>query len=318
VTALSLRDYDRMLELAHDILASSNPENAWELVGQHLNDRLIGGDASMYGAIGRTGRGAEFTHVYPHDVIRLPPPTPAGYPIPMDAYTTGRYCDAAEAVKAIRATDWIPSPQWRRTPSYAELREFFGIRNVLVLPLAPGETSDRAMLLARSAGDFPDRHVEIAERVQPLLTAVDRHLHHLNRWRAATLARAVAPATEQALAEVKLTSRELVVLTLLADGLTAIAIAHRLGISARTVGKHQENLYRKLNASDRLAAVLHAQRLGLLPPPRSAARESTNESVTAADGSAVSSLALAVESPASVLVEAGSTYAGVPSPIPAL
>jgi ATP/maltotriose-dependent transcriptional regulator MalT len=98
---------------------------------------------------------------------------------------------------------------------------------------------------------------------------VDHHLHNLGRWRAATFTDTSAPTAEGVLAEVRLTARELVVLTLLAEGLTATAIAHRLNISPRTVHKHQENLYRKLGTADRLAAVLRAQRLGLLPatPP---------------------------------------------------
>ncbi|WP_407661348.1 LuxR C-terminal-related transcriptional regulator [Frankia nepalensis] len=49
--------------------------------------------------------------------------------------------------------------------------------------------------------------------------------------------------------------------------MTAGATARRLAISERTVGKHLERLYRKLGVTDRLTAVLRAQRLGLLPPP---------------------------------------------------
>lgn len=64
--------------------------------------------------------------------------------------------------------------------------------------------------------------------------------------------------------DVKLTARELAVLDLMADGLIARAIAHRLGISPRTVGKHIENIYRKLDAHDRVNAVLRAQARGLL------------------------------------------------------
>ncbi len=56
------------------------------------------------------------------------------------------------------------------------------------------------------------------------------------------------------------------VLELLARGSTAEGVAARLAISPRTVHKHQEHLYRKLGACDRLSAVLAAQRLGLLPP----------------------------------------------------
>jgi DNA-binding NarL/FixJ family response regulator len=65
----------------------------------------------------------------------------------------------------------------------------------------------------------------------------------------------------------QLTAREGEVLRLLAEGLTAAAIGRRLGISERTVHKHKERVYAKLGASDRLMAVLLAQRHGLLPPP---------------------------------------------------
>jgi DNA-binding NarL/FixJ family response regulator len=62
----------------------------------------------------------------------------------------------------------------------------------------------------------------------------------------------------------ELTSRELAVLHLLVEGCTALAMAHRLGISVRTVQKHLEHVYRKLGVGDRLGAVLTAQRVGLL------------------------------------------------------
>lgn len=65
----------------------------------------------------------------------------------------------------------------------------------------------------------------------------------------------------------RLTGREAAVLDLLARGLTAAAIGRRLGISTRTVHRHQGHLYRKLGVSDRLVAVLRAQALGLLGPP---------------------------------------------------
>jgi DNA-binding CsgD family transcriptional regulator len=62
-----------------------------------------------------------------------------------------------------------------------------------------------------------------------------------------------------------ITARQHVVLCYLAEGLTAAAIAHRLSVSARTVEKHLENLYRALGARDRLEAVLKARDHGLLP-----------------------------------------------------
>ncbi|GAA3431279.1 AAA family ATPase [Kutzneria kofuensis] len=64
---------------------------------------------------------------------------------------------------------------------------------------------------------------------------------------------------------VLLTPRELTVLALAAESLTAEAIARRLGIATGTVQKHLENAYRKLGTGDRLTSVLRAQALGLLP-----------------------------------------------------
>jgi DNA-binding NarL/FixJ family response regulator len=69
--------------------------------------------------------------------------------------------------------------------------------------------------------------------------------------------------------ENRLTDRQLEILQLLGEGLTAAAISHRLGISRRTVTKHQEHLYRRLGTSDRLTTVLQAQRLGIISSPGS-------------------------------------------------
>ncbi|HEX6339617.1 LuxR C-terminal-related transcriptional regulator [Umezawaea sp.] len=63
----------------------------------------------------------------------------------------------------------------------------------------------------------------------------------------------------------RLTQREHTVLAVLAEGLTADAIARRLDISPRTVHRHLQHLYRKLGTADRLATVLHAKSLGILP-----------------------------------------------------
>ncbi len=50
------------------------------------------------------------------------------------------------------------------------------------------------------------------------------------------------------------------------EGLTADAVARRLGISGRTVQEHLENTDRKLGRHDRLLAVDRAREPGVLPP----------------------------------------------------
>jgi DNA-binding NarL/FixJ family response regulator len=65
-------------------------------------------------------------------------------------------------------------------------------------------------------------------------------------------------------AESTLSPRELDVLRLLAEGLTNSRIGDRLGLSARTVKSHVQNLLGKLGARDRTGAVAQAFRMGLL------------------------------------------------------
>lgn len=61
-----------------------------------------------------------------------------------------------------------------------------------------------------------------------------------------------------------LTPREYEVLALLAHGLPNKQIAHQLGVSARTVNFHLDNLYSKLGVNSRTEAVLAALRQGLI------------------------------------------------------
>ncbi len=60
-----------------------------------------------------------------------------------------------------------------------------------------------------------------------------------------------------------LTKRELEVLALLASGLTNKEIARSIGLSPETIKDHLENLYRKLDAQDRMGALGKARELGM-------------------------------------------------------
>lgn len=65
---------------------------------------------------------------------------------------------------------------------------------------------------------------------------------------------------------VRVTSRELEILTLVAEGLDNDAIATRTFLSVRTVERHLSNLYRKLGVSGRSARAAAAGRLPRLAP----------------------------------------------------
>ena len=61
-----------------------------------------------------------------------------------------------------------------------------------------------------------------------------------------------------------LTAREVQILQLLANGMPNKQIAHRLGISEKTVRNHVSNIYQKLGIYDRAHAVIYAIRKGLI------------------------------------------------------
>ena len=121
-----------------------------------------------------------------------------------------------------------------------------------------------AFLLGRAGRRFDRRERAYLNRVQPLLLRTTAHHRQLRRSRAAS--GGTDPAT------IGITPRELTVLTLLADGLTAAA-----RIAPGTANKHRENLYRKLGTTDRVhraagAGVRHSHqwtangnRIGAMP-----------------------------------------------------
>ena len=63
-----------------------------------------------------------------------------------------------------------------------------------------------------------------------------------------------------------LTKRELVILSLMAKGLSNKEIAGKLFVSTDTVKKHLYNTYQKLNAHNRVGALAKARDLGIVPP----------------------------------------------------
>jgi HD-GYP domain-containing protein (c-di-GMP phosphodiesterase class II) len=72
------------------------------------------------------------------------------------------------------------------------------------------------------------------------------------------------PAPSPAGGPTELTDREVEVLRLIARGRTNREVAERLVISPRTVGRHVENLYRKIGVSSRAAAAVFAMENRLL------------------------------------------------------
>ncbi len=63
---------------------------------------------------------------------------------------------------------------------------------------------------------------------------------------------------------VRLTKRELEILSLIVEGHSSKQVADMLFVSKRTVDFHLDNIYEKLQVTNRMQAMQRASRLGLL------------------------------------------------------
>ncbi|WP_433787170.1 response regulator transcription factor [Actinomycetospora sp. CA-101289] len=97
--------------------------------------------------------------------------------------------------------------------------------------------AEARVALHRAGPEFTDRDLALLDLVRPHLTDA--------LWR---VTRGTPPR--------RLTARERTVVAGVARGATDSAIAHELGISRRTVGKHLENAYAALGVHDRTSAAL--------------------------------------------------------------
>jgi DNA-binding CsgD family transcriptional regulator len=147
--------------------------------------------------------------------------------------------------------EWLIEPG--ALPAWYELARPWGCADQLALPVHLRPNGHRAFVIGRDT-PFSQREMELGARVWRLLIGLDRQVQAFGRMR---------PPTDVA-QDLRLTPREVTVLGLLVEGLTAGAIARRLTIGERTVQKHLEHAYTKLGVGDRLSAVLRAQHLGLI------------------------------------------------------
>ncbi|NSC24665.1 response regulator transcription factor [Streptomyces albus subsp. chlorinus] len=277
IAALHERDPERLSGLIHDELL--------QVLGGDLGVHKAGDWDETAGWLRVRAMGGTRLWEVDEESLRV---IRRGYPF------AGRYGASKDRTPAA-ARQIVGVRGWERSETARHTRRALGARDVLGIPLPTPAPVVRGYLVYRTDADFSSRDAARARQVQPLLSGLDSHFDLLCRWRALNRARTAEPragggagtaggedsgegpggrpdtaaarAAERA-ADLRLTPREITVLTLLGEALPAAAIGRRLGISVRTVHKHVESLYRKLGTNDRLATVLRAQREGLLPPGR--------------------------------------------------
>jgi DNA-binding CsgD family transcriptional regulator len=252
---VTVDDQTRWLALAADILNAEDPAEAHDLLMAALQQETRAGLVTQ----------VAFS---PHDPDQvaisldgyLPHPPRELWPgaALMRAHPLTRFHADTRDFAPVLLED-IATAGWDLDGPSREIMVGLGMtEHQLSIPLTSRTDAFEGLVLIAEEAFDPESAQRI-EVVQSLLVGLNRHLQLLDR----ALRRAAAAPSPDAVA---LTPRERVILGLIRDGHTVVGVAQRLGISPRTVHKHQENLYRKLGAVDRLSAVLAAQRLGILPP----------------------------------------------------
>ncbi|MFC4913809.1 response regulator transcription factor [Actinomadura gamaensis] len=177
-----------------------------------------------------------------------------------DIPTVRHYRRSPRTREPLRISDLVAAREWRNHPAYLGFYRPMGLLHHMALSIGPRTPLRGAgWYLLRSGSDFPDSALDLVRSLRPVLTVLDL------AFPSGGAVPSGAQARDEARRRAGLTARELDVLALLADGLTARQIATLRRISVRTVGKHLEHIYDKLGFRDRLQAVTEARRLGLIP-----------------------------------------------------
>jgi DNA-binding CsgD family transcriptional regulator len=250
LSSLSVGDYRVVLEFVASALCCAGPAFPDTDITEPLRDLF---DAGWAGACEVDLRGeasrswADTPHLYPFGSLEFHQ-VAIGHPLTLAYRRSPRH-------SALRLSDHA-NPR-----KLASIYSQFG--DVLTVPLVVTPQRIVGLALGASSRDFPLRQLTLARQLHPILAAIYSLQNHAVLPSAGER-KASAPFRDQG---ILLTGRELAVLDLMANGLIAHAIANQLAISARTVSKHIESIYRKLDTHDRTSAVMRAQTLGLLPPP---------------------------------------------------
>jgi DNA-binding CsgD family transcriptional regulator len=237
MTALTIDDYEDLLNLLRTVLECPTPERPWPVITRELRRHLRGTaavvlevcweDKRVRAEVWEGEQGDPDDAVLRHPLLR-------------------RFAESPDIAPLAGAERRGEDPLFPTA----------GRQALIAVPLAMPGPVLRVLVVGRHGAGFSAGECAFVRRIQPLLMALDRG--HLGT---PACAPPCAPGPEVP----RLTPRERAVLELLAEAHTAAGMAQRLGLAERTVTKHLEHVYRKLKTCDRLGTVLRAQRLGLLP-----------------------------------------------------
>ena len=168
------------------------------------------------------------------------------------------------ASRPIAVSQLLTMHEWRGSALCREVMP--EVTDQLAVLLARRGAAVHVVTLSRHAGIFDSRQHDVLLAAQPFLAAAvaqaSRTGHRALQistprplWVAADTAPGLPDAPARRGVVDTLSARELEVLGLVADGMTDLQVARRLGLSPATVSKHLRRIYARLEVPNRAAAV---------------------------------------------------------------
>jgi DNA-binding CsgD family transcriptional regulator len=242
---VSLSALEKALRLVDDLAETDDPADFGERALPGLG-RLIRCDSLTYKEIGPApGR----VVTYPADLVT--PATLAVFAAYVHEHPLVAHYRATGDGSPVKISDFLSQERFHRLGLYAEFFRHLPVEYQLAVSLPSPDTRVVGIALNRSSGDFTEADRDLIGVLRaPLTTALARADGRCRARRALT----VSAGSQRA----DLTGRERQILELVALGGTNSSIARTLEVSPRTVAKHLEHIYRKLDVSSRAAAVYRA------------------------------------------------------------
>jgi DNA-binding CsgD family transcriptional regulator len=160
--------------------------------------------------------------------------------------------------RAVRFSDVISREELHVREIYTQYYALVGVEHQIAFTLPHDKGRILGVALSRNPthSDFTDSERDLLDRARPFLIQAYRNAVRYSELLAVQRRPHHAPPTPEhkRLVALGLTSRQAEVLALLAIGIAEHDIAARLRISQRTVQKHLEHCYRRLNVSNRSQA----------------------------------------------------------------
>ena len=160
-------------------------------------------------------------------------------------YWASTYCSyparSGDLTSVCTISDFYTARQWHSTGMYADYHHHLGVEAEVALCLSAPTGRIRRLSFLRGPGpDFDGRDRLLLALLRPYLNETYQELVRRRR-----------PVPD-------LTTRQWELLTLLAQGRTNMEIADHLVVSVTTVRKHLENIFQRLDVTNRTAAIAKA------------------------------------------------------------